>query len=409
MKKISINKPVTFLIAIVTLAFSGCQMFEFGPNAFERLPEKTAVDKQYKYTGKVIIIGAGASGLAAAKILEQNNIDYQILEATDRYGGRLKKVEGFADFPIDIGAEWIHNKPQVLNKLKGKKDNEITEELISYRLESSALWDGKALKPVSKKKLDDYFEGFTEYKFKNSTWFDFVDKNFAQEVKHKIQYNSPVIAIDYSKDKVELTIKGGQKVIADKVLVTVSVGVLKSGAIKFTPNLDSKKMQAIQSVSYLPGFKLALKFSQTFYPNVVSCKTEKGDKEFYDYAYKKDSKNHILGLLSTGSSAEEYYKLETQEAIVDSVLSELNLMFDGKASKYYTGEFLYQDWGNHQHTLGTWSTSLFNRSILEELNRPLGQKIYFAGGANDMYRQGGVPGAIMSGYTAIDRLFIDVN
>ena len=44
------------------------------------------------YSGKVIIIGAGASGLAAAKVLEQNNIDYTILEATNRYGGRLKKI-----------------------------------------------------------------------------------------------------------------------------------------------------------------------------------------------------------------------------------------------------------------------------------------------------------------------------
>ena len=382
-------------------------MFEFGPNSFERLPKKTAVDKEFEYTGKVIIIGAGASGLAAAKILEQNGIDYQILEATDRYGGRLKKIEGFADFPIDIGAEWIHNKPQILNKLKGKKGNEVTKELISYRLESSSLWDGKTMKKVSKKRLDNYFEGFTEYKFKNSTWYDFVDENFAQKVKHKIQFNSPVTAIDYTNNKVELTINGGQKISCDKVLVTVSIGVLKSGIIEFIPNLDSKKTKAIQSVSYLPGFKLALKFSETFYPNVVSCKTQKGDKEFYDYAYKKGSKNHILGLLSTGTSAKEYYKLETKEAIVDSVLTELDLMFEGIASKFYTGEFLYQDWGNHEYTLGTWSTSLFDKSLLEELNRPLDQKVYFAGGANDLYRQGGVPGAIMSGYTAIDRLLTE--
>ena len=124
--------------------------------------------------------------------------------------------------------------------------------------------------------------------------------------------------------------------------------------------------------------------------------------------YKKESKNHILGLLSTGSSAELYYSFETEEAIVASVLSELDLMFDGKASKLYMGEYIYQDWGNHQYTLGTWSTSLFNNSMLEELNRPLDQKVYFAGGANDLYRQGGVPGAIISGYTAIDKLLTEV-
>lgn len=406
MKSIRIKQSIVHSIAAITLVFSGCKLFEFGPNAF--IPEKTALDKTYHYTGKVIIVGAGASGLAAAKILEQNGIDYQILEATDRYGGRLKKVEGFADFPIDIGAEWIHNRPQILNQLKGKKGDEVSEELISYRLASSALWDGKTLKSVPKKRLDKYFEGFTEYKFKNSTWYDFVDENFAQQVKHNIQYNSSVVAIDYSNNKVELTLKNGEKITADKVLVTVPIGVLKSGNIEFIPGLDAKKTKAIQNVSYLPGFKLALKFSETFYPNVVSCKTKEGSKEFYDYAYKKESKNHILGLLSTGSSAEAYYRLESKQAIVDAVISELDLMFDGKASKHYTGEFIYQDWGNHQYTLGTWSTSLFKKSLLEELNRPLDQKVYFAGGANDLYRQGGVPGAIMSGYTAVDKLLSEV-
>ena len=68
-------------------------------------PKKTALDKSYVFEGNVLIVGGGASGLAAAKILEGNNIDYQILEATNRYGGRLKKNETLADFPIDVGAE----------------------------------------------------------------------------------------------------------------------------------------------------------------------------------------------------------------------------------------------------------------------------------------------------------------
>ena len=45
-------------------------------------PEDNALDKTYNFEGKVIIIGAGASGLAAAKILQRNNIDYLILEAS---------------------------------------------------------------------------------------------------------------------------------------------------------------------------------------------------------------------------------------------------------------------------------------------------------------------------------------
>ena len=117
------NELLIVVLSLFCLTFSSC--FKWASRNFDNYPKETALDKTYNYKGKVIIIGAGASGLAAAKILEQNNIDYQILEATDRYGGRLKKNETLADFPIDIGAEWIHNLPPILNRLKGKKGDEF--------------------------------------------------------------------------------------------------------------------------------------------------------------------------------------------------------------------------------------------------------------------------------------------
>ena len=61
---------------------------QWAARAENKLPKKTALQKKYDFDGKVIIVGAGASGLAAAKILEQNHIDYTVLEAANRYGGR---------------------------------------------------------------------------------------------------------------------------------------------------------------------------------------------------------------------------------------------------------------------------------------------------------------------------------
>ena len=43
---------------------------------------------------KIVIIGAGISGLAAAEKLQQKGwTDYKILEATDRIGGRIKTLK----------------------------------------------------------------------------------------------------------------------------------------------------------------------------------------------------------------------------------------------------------------------------------------------------------------------------
>ena len=46
---------------------------------------------------KIHIIGAGISGLVAAKTLEKNGYRPTIIEATDRVGGRVKTdlVEGY--------------------------------------------------------------------------------------------------------------------------------------------------------------------------------------------------------------------------------------------------------------------------------------------------------------------------
>ncbi len=397
------NKFLLLIFCLFSLTISSC--FEWGARAFENFPNETALDKTYNYDGKVIIVGAGASGLAAAKILERNNIDYQILEATDRYGGRLKKNETLADFPIDIGAEWIHNMPEVLNRLKGKKGDVIDEELTPYHLESAYSWDGKKYKEVSKKEIDFRFNFFPEYKFKHSTWYDFVNENFASEVKHKIKYNSVVTEVNYVGDKVEVKTKNGEVHTADKVLVTVSIGVLKSNSIQFVPDLSAEKKKAINAVEFLPGFKLFLKFSEKFYPDVVDLTHTKGEVVYYDIAFKKETQSNILGALFLGKSAEEYYRLDSEEKIVSDVLKELDQIFDGKASELYTGEYILENWGQHQFTRGTWVNAALDKNInVEVLNQSLQNKVYFAGEVYDVHRQMGVPGALLSGYVVIDRL-----
>ena len=391
------------LLCLLSISISSC--FTWGSRAFDNYPKQTALDKSYKFDGKVIIIGAGAAGLAAAKILEQNNVDYQILEATDRYGGRLKKNTELAEFPIDIGAEWIHNLPPILNRLKGKEGDQVDEELLPYRIETAYQWDGTNYEKISKKRLDLSSNFFPESKFKSSTWYDFVDKNFAQEVKNKIVFNSPVTEINYSQNKVLIKTKDGGIHSADKVLVTVSIGVLKSNYINFIPELEDKRKEAINRVDFFPGFKLVMKFSEKFYPDVINCKVENGEKAFYDLAFKKKSNSNLFGLLVTGNTTKEYYKLGEKDKIVSTVMQELDQIFDDRASEYFTGEYVLEDWGRHEFTLGTWTNAALNKRFsLESLNQSLQRKVYFAGEIYDVHKQLGVPGAILSGYDAIDRL-----
>ena len=394
------------LLFIFSLLSTGC--FKWGARAFNRFPETTALDKSYHYDGKILIVGAGASGLAAAKILENNNIEYKILEASNRYGGRLEKDTTLADFPIDLGAEWIHNQPTILNRLIGMSGDSVEEELIPYHLESAYNWDGSNYEKVEKKDLDNQFDFFPEYKFKRYTWFDYVNDNLASSVKQNIYYNSPVSEINYTDDKVVVTTSDGQVYTADKLLLTVSVGVLKSNMIKFIPELDEKKKKAINRVDFFPGFKLVMKFSEKFYPDVINIKSQEGEHAYYDMAFKKESDNYILALLSTGSNPYDYFGVDTEAKIVSSALSELDKIFGGRASNLYLGEYILRDWGSKEYILGTWTNAALNRNFnLNALNQSLRGKVYFSGEINDIHRQLGVPGAILSGYAAIDELLLN--
>ncbi|XP_037719123.1 spermine oxidase [Drosophila subpulchrella] len=61
-------------------------------------------------SSRIMIVGAGASGIAAATRLLQNNFgDVQILEAENRIGGRINTIS-FGDNVVDVGAQWVHGK-----------------------------------------------------------------------------------------------------------------------------------------------------------------------------------------------------------------------------------------------------------------------------------------------------------
>ena len=152
------------------------------------------------------------------------------------------------------------------------------------------------------------FRFFPEYKFRRSTWYKFVRDQVAKNVG-RIQYNSPVVEIDYSNKQVQLTTANGECFVADKVIMTTSVGVLRSGDIKFVPALSARRQAALKAVQFLPGFKLLLKFLETFYPDAINCGLNQGDdgeKVFYDIAFEKGAQTNVLGFLATGTATEPY-------------------------------------------------------------------------------------------------------
>ncbi|MDB5648302.1 FAD-dependent oxidoreductase, partial [Methylobacterium sp.] len=59
---------------------------------------------------EVIVVGAGAAGIAAARGLIARGVSVAVLEARDRVGGRLLTVP-LRGHAVDLGGHWLHAGP----------------------------------------------------------------------------------------------------------------------------------------------------------------------------------------------------------------------------------------------------------------------------------------------------------
>ncbi len=402
------------------------------------------------FKGKVIIIGAGAAGLYAAYTLKKANADFVVLEASATHGGRLRKNETFAKFPIDLGGQWIHGERSLTkkladsnkvvtvrddfeiphiwfkNQLVGKWPQEFPEFMsileegdyedlpdISFTkfalqegysqdiinlIEWFAVEAGTSASRLSIRERVRYEEKWTQGEndyVLEKTYFDLINDYVASFVKDKILYNVIAKKIDYSKNIVEVTDQKGTVHTANKVIITVPITILKAGDIKFVPALPQKKIQAFKRIGMDKGMKVFLKFNTKFWKgNIVG-----GIKsvEYSDAAYGKKTQEPVLMALIMGEKAERLSPLG--KGTIKELLGELDLMFGGKASASFVDAYI-QDWGKEPFIKGAYSYETVGMGNAREIGaEPVAKKLYFAGEAfNTNGNAATVQGACETGY-----------
>ena len=71
----------------------------------------------------IVIIGAGSSGLSAAKKLKEIGTSYVVLEASERIGGRAFTESNILGQPFDHGCSWISGSNDNIFSDLGKNNN----------------------------------------------------------------------------------------------------------------------------------------------------------------------------------------------------------------------------------------------------------------------------------------------
>ncbi|MFT5141954.1 MAG: monoamine oxidase [Rhodothermales bacterium] len=318
--------------------------------------------------------------MSSGYLLGQRGINYRILEATTTYGGRIKRTTTFADFPIPLGAEWLHVPDSELRSIVNNPAVEVTTRTVGYKAEDSLGYFENGV--LTTRTMSDWGEIDPDLKFVGSTWFDFFREFIVPHVEPRMTFDTPVVAIDYEGDGVSLTDAYGVVHQADAVIVTAPLRILQLGEIAFSPPLPDDRQEALADAVVWGGIKVFFEFSEQFFPTILNFSdtmTNQGQRLYYDAAYGQNSSSSVLGLFAVGAQALPYQAL-SGNAQRDYILAELDQVFGGLASRTYV-KHLVQNWNDEPFAKGAYLADEAPSRISQVLSGSIAGKVFFAGDA----------------------------
>jgi monoamine oxidase len=406
---------------------------------------------------EVVIIGAGVAGLTAARELSTAGARALVLEARDRLGGRVMTHHA-AGGPVELGAEFVHGAfPETIGVVEeaglrlrevgggaprrpaGRRDaadffsamdrllglaslgdaDESFQQLVDrvdveakIKAQGVRLVEGyHAADPtrISVQSLirntaaDERPGGDRQFRFADG--YDSLVTAIFQRVDPRlcdVRYNVVATAVEWRPKRVLIRTSAGAEFTAPQAIVTVPLGVLKAGAIHFTPALSGKE-QALRTLEMGAVARVSLCIESEVWATQERLSTDEflftGDPPFPVWWVSNPPPFPVVTGWAAGPNARALAGLGEAQR-VSAALDALSVVLGMdlvRLRQGLRGGFSH-DWQADPFSRGAYSyAAVGGSSAGEELGAPLDATIFFAGEATESDGQNAtVHGAIAS-------------
>ncbi|WP_141578708.1 NAD(P)/FAD-dependent oxidoreductase [Actinomadura sp. WMMA1423] len=415
---------------------------------------------------EVVVVGAGVSGLSAARHLADRGRRVTVLEARDRIGGRVWTSRQWPGMPLDMGASWIHgvdgNPITDLAEMAGartvvtdpgsstdyladgRKAEGAQAEALQRRMTDTAdalsTYQDEATRDAPVRKVVQRALGWSGLSASAKTFVSYALNDYEHEYSGSVDQMSALYFNDEAKANGKdvlfpggygavpdylakgLSVHTGQVVKqvawnssgvtvttgkatyqAEYVVVTLPLGVLQSGAVKFVPGLPAAKLTAIGKLGMGVLDKCYLRFPKVFWPDTdwltyVPDLDRYGQWEQWINIARPTGRPVLLGFNAAtfGRTIEGW----SDAQIVDSAMHTLRTIF-GASIPTPTGHQITR-WASDPYARGSYSFYKVGSTpaTRDQLAARVGDRVHFAGEATSRRNFATVHGAYLSGIRA---------
>ena len=431
---------------------------------------------------RVIVIGAGFAGLAAANALRNAGVPCVVLEGRDRVGGRAHTVD-VGGSPVDLGCSWITDPiGNPMTRFATRAGVPQTNAAIEADVPTSRFYDARTgvvlpprtlaaashavlfeqqagsfskqlgpnastkdgilayadahkLRGDARRRGEFFMRLVTEvpdatdwdkdslaaWAGYSSPYYGFGQGDFpvggysrivralaaGTDVRHGVTVTDVELASDGVRVRAVSPAGRALSLEGSHVIVTVPLGVLKAGAIRFTPALPAAKVGAIGRLGFGVFEKVVVRFPEPYWATEHTHIFHLSDPEpmrfplIVDYFHLEEVP--ILVAFNVGSYGTELGGLSDRD-ILQRMLAVLRAVQGGPIPKPVDAAFTR--WRLDPFSRGSYSYIPVGSSAADQvrLSAPVGGRVLFAGEASSTARYGYADGAFTTGVREAKRI-----